>query len=74
MGFKLLLFFFFCVKMVPQPNQEAYQALQRAIGTMEEKGLQNDPRYTQLLVLRARQASYGGGSGMNDASRGMQVS
>ncbi|XP_037300295.1 ATP-dependent helicase brm [Manduca sexta] len=29
-------------------------ALQRAIDSMEEKGLQEDPRYSQLLALRAR--------------------
>ncbi|XP_043518267.1 ATP-dependent helicase brm-like isoform X2 [Frieseomelitta varia] len=30
-------------------------SLQRVIETMEEKGLQEDPRYFQLLALRARQ-------------------
>ncbi|XP_050353903.1 ATP-dependent helicase brm isoform X2 [Nymphalis io] len=29
-------------------------ALQRAIDSMEEKGLQEDPRYSQLLAIRAR--------------------
>lgn len=36
--------------------QENLNALQRAIDSMEEKGLQEDPRYSQLLALRARQA------------------
>ncbi|TMW45069.1 hypothetical protein DOY81_009850, partial [Sarcophaga bullata] len=34
-------------------GQENLHALQRAIDTMEEKGLQEDPRYTQLLAIRA---------------------
>lgn len=37
--------------------QENLTALQRAIDSMEEKGLQEDPRYTQLLALRARQGN-----------------
>ncbi|XP_031623393.1 ATP-dependent helicase brm isoform X3 [Contarinia nasturtii] len=36
-----------------QPGQENLNALQRAIDSMEEKGLQEDPRYSQLLALRA---------------------
>ncbi|XP_055591612.1 ATP-dependent helicase brm [Uranotaenia lowii] len=35
------------------PGQENLNALQRAIDSMEEKGLQEDPRYSQLLALRA---------------------
>jgi SWI/SNF-related matrix-associated actin-dependent regulator of chromatin subfamily A protein 2/4 len=59
--------------MVSQSSpQDTYQALQRAIGTMEEKGMQSDPRYSQLLALRARQVSYGA-SGQADPSRVMQV-
>lgn len=59
--------------MVPQSSsQDTYQALQRAIGAMEEKGMQNDPRYSQLLALRARQVSYVS-SGQADPSRVMQV-
>lgn len=39
----------------PGPGgQENLNALQRAIDTMEEKGMQEDPRYSQLLALRAR--------------------
>ncbi|CAL8137996.1 unnamed protein product [Orchesella dallaii] len=38
----------------PQASQESAHALQRAIATMEEKGLQDDPRYSQLLAMRAR--------------------
>lgn len=41
----------------PQPGQENLNALQRAIDSMEEKGLQEDPRYSQLLALRARQGN-----------------
>lgn len=39
------------------PGQENLSALQRAIDSMEEKGLQEDPRYSQLLALRARQSN-----------------
>lgn len=38
----------------PQQGQENLSALQRAIDSMEEKGMQEDPRYSQLLALRAR--------------------
>ncbi|XP_065207494.1 ATP-dependent helicase brm-like [Planococcus citri] len=38
----------------PTGRQENLNALQRAIDSMEEKGLQEDPRYSQLLALRAR--------------------
>ncbi|XP_065203115.1 ATP-dependent helicase brm-like isoform X2 [Planococcus citri] len=38
----------------PSGRQENLNALQRAIDSMEEKGLQEDPRYSQLLALRAR--------------------
>ena len=59
--------------MVPQSSpQDTYQALQRAIGAMEEKGMQGDPRYSQLLALRARQVSYGA-PGQTDPSRVIQV-
>jgi hypothetical protein len=65
--------FIFLFEMVPQSSsQDTYQALQRAIGAMEEKGMQSDPRYSQLLALRARQVSYGT-SGQADPSRVMQV-
>ncbi|GJQ73042.1 brm [Trypoxylus dichotomus] len=36
------------------PGQENLNALQRAIDSMEEKGMQEDPRYSQLLAIRAR--------------------
>ncbi|CAD7080477.1 unnamed protein product [Hermetia illucens] len=39
-----------------QPGQENLNALQRAIDSMDEKGLQDDPRYSQLLALRANSA------------------
>lgn len=39
----------------PGPQgQENLNALQRAIDSMEERGMQEDPRYSQLLSLRAR--------------------
>lgn len=42
----------------PMPqSQESLGALQRAIDNMEEKGMQEDPRYTQLVALRARQSN-----------------
>lgn len=41
----------------PGSGQENLNALQKAIDSMEEKGLQEDPRYSQLLALRARQGS-----------------
>lgn len=37
----------------PQSGQENLNALQRTIDSMEEKGLQEDPRYSQLIALRA---------------------
>lgn len=41
----------------PGPGQENLNALQKAIDSMEEKGLQEDPRYSQLIALRARQGN-----------------
>ncbi|XP_022919947.1 ATP-dependent helicase brm isoform X2 [Onthophagus taurus] len=41
-------------QLPPQGQQENLNALQRAIDSMEEKGMQEDPRYSQLLALRAR--------------------
>jgi hypothetical protein len=38
----------------PYPSQESANSLQKAIASMEEKGLQDDPRYAQLLALRNR--------------------
>ncbi|XP_043797729.1 ATP-dependent helicase brm-like [Apis laboriosa] len=43
----------------PGAGQENLNALQKAIDSMEEKGLQEDPRYSQLLALRARQGNMG---------------
>lgn len=37
--------------------QENLNALQRAIDSMEAKGMQEDPRYSQLIALRARQGN-----------------
>lgn len=42
---------------LPAPGPDNLNALQRAIDSMEEKGLQEDPRYSQLLALRARSNS-----------------
>ncbi|XP_050309192.1 ATP-dependent helicase brm-like [Anthonomus grandis grandis] len=36
------------------PTADNLNALQKAIDTMEEKGMQDDQRYSQLLALRAR--------------------
>lgn len=38
----------------PPQGQENLRALQSAIDSMDEKGMQEDPRYSQLLALRAR--------------------
>lgn len=35
------------------PGQDNLNALQKTIDSMEEKGLQDDPRYSQLLAIRA---------------------
>ncbi|XP_072760971.1 ATP-dependent helicase brm-like isoform X2 [Anoplolepis gracilipes] len=43
----------------PGPGQENLNALQKAIDSMEEKGLQEDPRYNQLLALRAQRQGSG---------------
>ena len=37
----------------PPQGQENLNALQKAIDSMEEKGLQEDPRYSQLIAMRA---------------------
>ncbi|XP_045541964.1 ATP-dependent helicase brm [Papilio machaon] len=39
---------------LPAPGPDNLHALQKAIDSMEEKGLQEDPRYSQLLAIRAR--------------------
>lgn len=41
----------------PPPGQENLSALQKAIDSMEEKGLVEDPRYSQLLAIRANSKS-----------------
>lgn len=46
--------------MQQQPGAPPYppdniNALQRAISTMEDRGLQDDPRYSALLAMRAKQ-------------------
>lgn len=41
----------------PPPGQENLNALQKAIDSMEEKGLVEDPRYSQLLAIRANSKS-----------------
>lgn len=52
---------------LPAPGPDNIIALQRAIDSMEEKGLQEDPRYSQLLALRARS----GAGPAHDPARGM---
>ncbi|CAH1176276.1 unnamed protein product [Phaedon cochleariae] len=48
----------------PRPQAaENLHALQKAIDTMEEKGLQDDQRYSQLLALRARTTAAASGGG-----------
>lgn len=42
------------------PPQESLNALQNAINTMEDKGLQGDPRYNDLLSMRAKFGMTGG--------------
>ncbi|XP_037871728.1 ATP-dependent helicase brm [Bombyx mori] len=49
---------------LPVTGPDNLNALQRAIDSMEEKGLQEDPRYSQLLALRAR-------SNPQDPSKGL---
>lgn len=49
---------------LPAPGPDNLNALQRAIDSMEEKGLQEDPRYSQLLALKAR-------SNPQDPSKGL---
>ncbi|XP_076275464.1 ATP-dependent helicase brm-like isoform X1 [Rhynchophorus ferrugineus] len=44
------------------PTSENLHALQKAIDSMEEKGLQDDQRYSQLLALRARTTQAQGNS------------
>ncbi|XP_076275469.1 ATP-dependent helicase brm-like isoform X2 [Rhynchophorus ferrugineus] len=48
-------------------GQENLRALQSAIDSMDEKGMQEDPRYSQLLALRAR------ANGNNTALTQMQM-
>ncbi|XP_077981032.1 SWI/SNF-related matrix-associated actin-dependent regulator of chromatin subfamily A member 2-like [Glandiceps talaboti] len=38
----------------PVPYGDNLQMLQKALNTMEEKGLQNDPRYAQLMAVASR--------------------
>lgn len=49
---------------LPAPGPDNLHALQKAIDSMEEKGLQEDPRYSQLLAIRAR-------SNPQDPSKGL---
>ncbi|XP_034945785.1 ATP-dependent helicase brm isoform X3 [Chelonus insularis] len=55
------------------PGQENLNALQKAIDSMEEKGLQEDPRYSQLLALRARQGQGQGGMGEKQSFSAQQL-
>lgn len=49
------MFINICAVLQSGGPQENLTALQRAIDSMEEKGMQEDPRYSQLIALRARQ-------------------
>lgn len=49
---------------LPAPGPDNLHAIQRTIDSMEEKGLQEDPRFSQLLALRAR-------SNPQDPSKGL---
>lgn len=49
---------------LPASGPDNLNALQRAIDSMEEKGLQEDPRYSQLLALRARSNPQEPGKGL----------
>lgn len=42
------------------PPQESLNALQKAINTMEDKGMQGDPRYNDLVSMRAKYGPPGG--------------
>ncbi|XP_045509584.1 ATP-dependent helicase brm-like isoform X1 [Colias croceus] len=43
---------------LPATGPDNLNALQRAIDSMEEKGMQEDPRYSQLLAIRARNSPH----------------
>ncbi|KAG5880736.1 hypothetical protein JTB14_009146 [Gonioctena quinquepunctata] len=54
----------------PRPQtSENLHALQKAIDTMEEKGMQDDQRYSQLLALRARTSA----AATNPSLTGLQM-
>lgn len=49
-----------------QPQQQDnMEMLQKAISSMEERGMQSDPRYQHLLNIRAKQQGYMQGDGSN---------
>ncbi|XP_019754078.1 ATP-dependent helicase brm [Dendroctonus ponderosae] len=54
----------------PMPTSENLNALQKAIDTMEEKGMQDDQRYSQLLALRARTTQAQNNSVLNNIQMG----
>ncbi|XP_047033977.1 ATP-dependent helicase brm isoform X1 [Helicoverpa zea] len=49
---------------LPAPGPDNLHAIQRTIDSMEEKGLQEDPRFSQLLALRARSNPQDPGKGL----------
>lgn len=49
---------------LPTPGPDNLHAIQRTIDSMEEKGLQEDPRFSQLLALRARSNPQDPGKGL----------
>ncbi|KAA0188946.1 hypothetical protein HAZT_HAZT003560 [Hyalella azteca] len=52
------------------PAQESLNALQKAINTMEDKGMQGDPRYSDLLSMRAKYGAAGSGYPPSGDGRG----
>lgn len=52
------------MQSLPTPGPDNLHAIQRTIDSMEEKGLQDDPRFSQLLALRARSNPQDPGKGL----------
>lgn len=52
------------MQSMPTPGPDNLHAIQRTIDSMEEKGLQEDPRFSQLLALRARSNPQDPGKGL----------
>ncbi|CAB3255466.1 unnamed protein product [Arctia plantaginis] len=52
------------MQSLPTPGPDNLHAIQRTIDSMEEKGLQEDPRFSQLLAIRARTNPQDPGKGL----------